>query len=111
MKEHLSSSVEAGTIKKFRTLAGGPRKVGEFLSELANLLWKHRAIVENTKVQNLVIAAQPTHPDLEAIVRDQDEMIDDLAKRMDRQEIELRYFRAVVENAVRISEESDGKQT
>ncbi|MCC6458795.1 MAG: hypothetical protein IT328_27875 [Caldilineaceae bacterium] len=101
MKKQITTLVEERTIEQARELAGSKRKIGALLTEIVDLVYRHRDLLETNELQDLVITTQPSHPDLEAIVRDQDETIAELAKRMERMDLELRYFRAVVDSATR----------
>lgn len=95
MKEHLSASVEAGTIEKLQALAGGQRKVGEFLTKIIDLMWKHRDLLKTNKLQDLIIAPPLSHPDLEAIVLNQDKMIAELINEQSLMKRKVDYFQNV----------------
>ena len=48
MAERLTASLEDGTLEKLRTLAGGERKVGAYLSQVVtHLLWPHRDTIDD----------------------------------------------------------------
>jgi len=42
MKERFGVAVEEGTVEKLRTLAGGERKVGAYLSDIVSWLWQYK---------------------------------------------------------------------
>lgn len=42
MAERLTASLEDGTLERLRTLAGGERKVGAYLSAVTDWLWQYR---------------------------------------------------------------------
>lgn len=42
MSERLTASLEDGTLEKLRTLAGGERKVGAYLSSVVSWLWANK---------------------------------------------------------------------
>jgi len=46
VSERLTASLEDGTLEKLRTLAGGERKVGAYLSQLVAWLWEYREALE-----------------------------------------------------------------
>lgn len=41
-KERFGVAVEAGTLDKLRALAGGERKIGEYLSRLIDATWEQK---------------------------------------------------------------------
>ena len=100
MKEHLSASVEAGTVQKLQELAKGQRKVGEYLTDVVELLWaQHSSGDDETKRKDAGANSQ-WRADLEAEIAAQDAAIVEMAKRMERQNKELSYFRSVIESGV-----------
>ena len=46
MTERLNTALEDGTLDKLRTLAGGQRKVGAYLSDVVAWLWEYREALE-----------------------------------------------------------------
>jgi hypothetical protein len=105
-KERFGVAVEPGILEKLREMAGGERKIGEFLSYLVDREWVRRsALVDDApgeEMETKVIA----RAELEKRIRDQDaeiqeldKIIGDMAQRMRHQNRDLSYFRAVVESA------------
>lgn len=52
MSERLTASLEDGTLEKLRTLAGGERKVGAYLSDVVAWLWYHREQLQTQPLQS-----------------------------------------------------------
>jgi hypothetical protein len=61
---HLSTSIPDSTIDKLRILAGSNRKIGLLLTDVTNLLWAHRGVLEGAKISELVITAPSGDPEL-----------------------------------------------
>ena len=93
MKEHLSASVNDGTIDKLRELAGG-RRFGELLSDMVDLLWAHRHIIAGARLRDLVIST----PSEQA---DRDRTLEEMSQRIERMSRDMNYFKAVIESGVR----------
>lgn len=55
MSERLTTALDDGTIATLQALAGGPRKVGGYLSELARWLWAHRQTVQGADFASVTI--------------------------------------------------------
>lgn len=55
MSERLTVALEDGTLDKLRTLAGGERKVGAYLSQLVAWLWEHKEDIDAVGVAGCVI--------------------------------------------------------
>ena len=55
MAERLTVSLEDGSLDKLRELAGGERKVGAFLSDVAAWLWAYREDIDAVGPQGCVI--------------------------------------------------------
>lgn len=107
-KERFGVAVEAGTVEKLRELAGGERKIGEYLTAVVDLFWKQRqdnsgqATTPALTFDPPVAVVPIQRADLEAEIAALDEIIVDMAQRMARQDRELSYFRSVIESATRI---------
>lgn len=94
VKEHLSASVNDGTIDKLRELAGGRRKVGEFLGDVVDLLWRHRHIIVGARLRDLVISTP-------AEQADRDRAIEEMSQRLEHMSRDMNYFKSVIESGVR----------
>lgn len=55
MSERLTVSLEDGSIERLRTLAGGERKVGQFLSGIVRFLVTYEELVSTENFQDLCI--------------------------------------------------------
>lgn len=55
MPERLTTALDDGTIATLQALAGGPRKIGGYLSELARWLWAHRQTVQGADFASITI--------------------------------------------------------
>ena len=97
-KERFGVAVEAGTLEKLRSLAGGQRKIGEYLTDVIDLLWSQHNDDETKRKD--VGANSQWRADLEAEIAAQDAVIVEMAQRMERQNKELAYFRSVIESGV-----------
>lgn len=46
-KERFGVAVEPGTLEKLRVLAGGERKIGEYLTDVIDFLWSQRDVMDD----------------------------------------------------------------
>ena len=53
MKRHLNISMEEESIVKLQKLAGGERKVGEYVTGLANWIWEQKAVLARVPLEKL----------------------------------------------------------
>ena len=55
MAERLTASLEDGTLEKLRTLAGGERKVGAYLSDVVAWLWQYREALQARPLSGMAL--------------------------------------------------------
>ena len=55
MSERLTASLEDGTLEKLRTLAGGERKVGAYLSDVVAWLWEYREALQARPLSGMAL--------------------------------------------------------
>ena len=53
MKRNLNLSVEEESIVKLQELAGGKRKVGEYVTGLANWIWDQKTVLDRVPLEDL----------------------------------------------------------
>ena len=97
--ERLTTQLDAGTLEQLRTLAGGPRKIGAFLSTLTQWLWSQRAALEAApltdyhlcaRLNELTInevftridALEYKYSDLDQLLVDAEQLIDELKAQL-----------------------------
>lgn len=103
-KERFGVAVEPGILEKLREMAGGERKIGEFLTILVEREWDRRdAIAKGVKADdqksNDHAELEERIRNLEGELREQDNIIIAMSQRMQRQARDLSYFRAVIDSA------------
>lgn len=64
MSERLTVSLEDGTLEQLRTLAGGQRKVGAYLSQLVAWLWDSKEDLDAVGLSGCVILRRDKVGDL-----------------------------------------------
>ena len=55
MSERLTASLEDGTLERLRTLAGGERKVGAYLSDVVAWLWDYREALQARPLSGMAL--------------------------------------------------------
>ncbi len=55
MSERLTASLEDGTLERLRTLAGGERKVGAYLSDVVAWLWGYREALQARPLSGMAL--------------------------------------------------------
>ena len=55
MKERFGVAVEEGTVEKLRTLAGGERKVGAYLSDVVAWLWGYKEALQARPLSSMAL--------------------------------------------------------
>lgn len=60
MSERLTAALEDGTLDKLRTLAGGERKVGAYLSQIVAWLWPYREDLDAVGLSGCVLQRAET---------------------------------------------------
>lgn len=84
MSERLTVQLEDGTVEKLRELAGGPRRVGNYLSRVTDWLWSQREVMGNTPVEEFTLTPAGQLEDVAAHVATLDERMAGLVARMDQ---------------------------
>jgi hypothetical protein len=80
MAERLTVSLEDGRLEQLRTLAGGERKVGAYLSGVVSWLWLHREALETRPLSDFAPVLQEWIPRLTMSPEEQQEELEELRR-------------------------------
>ena len=109
MSERLTASLEDGTLEKLRTLAGGERKVGAYLSDVVAWLWEYREALQARPLSGMALVHSewimtPEEQQLALTQRDRiAAALEDLQRRMS--ELEAQAKDVAAEQERRLSEQ------
>ena len=120
MSERLTASLEDGTLDKLRTLAGGERKVGAYLSDVAQWLWYHREQLETRPLSDFAPVLQEWIPRVVMSPEEQAQQAEESARlnaeigewrqRLDELSTEMQQLRIMVEDTARVRDAAAGQQ-
>ena len=117
MPERMTVSLEDGTAERLRTLAGGERKVGAYLSDVVAWLWQYREALQARPLSGMALVHSewimtPEEQQLALTQRDRiAAALEDLQRRMSELEAQAKDVAAVQERRLSEAEEQLGLST